>query len=197
MTRQEEWEVQERIYAELFADSVWQITGRHKRNTRDRGEYKGLSKSAVTDLIDRAQKADAKKRQFKCSMSEKAAMLARYDETLANLGLATTQDTPDCLMYVADVREIPPLEGKDSSRGECNCDVCRKKRGVEAKMLRFIDRDPETVAEVAWQLDVPVSVMSPEELDRVPGFTFRSKRVDEEAASPSDDICEENFDGVD
>lgn len=76
-----------------------------KLNTRDRGEYNGLSKSTVLRLIDGAQKAEAKNRHFSCSPSEKAALLAYYDERLANMGESTTRGTPDGLICDGGIAE--------------------------------------------------------------------------------------------
>jgi hypothetical protein len=99
MTRHEEWATQETEAETFAAASLSQITGRHKRNTRDRGKYNGYSKSAVIKLIQVSQNAQERKRHFTCSPSEKAALFAYCEELLANAGLSVSQATPDCLKY--------------------------------------------------------------------------------------------------
>ena len=99
MTRQEEWAIHEATITQWFAEAVSRITGRHKRNTRDRGEYKGYTKSAVLKLIQRSQNAQKKKRHFTCSPSEEKALLAYYDERWANLGQSVSRGTPDWLKF--------------------------------------------------------------------------------------------------
>ncbi len=111
MTRQEEWETQETATAEMFtARPVTQTTGRHKRNTRDRGEYAGYTKSAVLKLIQKDQNAQSKKRQIIWSPSEKAAMVAYYDERLANLGESVSRGTPDWLKFDSVPLKTTPVE---------------------------------------------------------------------------------------
>jgi len=92
MTRQEEWTIQETVTAKMIAAPVSQATGRHKRNTRDRGEYAGYTKSAVLRLIK-------KKRGYTYSDAEKNAMIAYFDERLANAGNSLSAGTPDWLKY--------------------------------------------------------------------------------------------------
>jgi hypothetical protein len=111
MTRNEEWEIQETATAEMFATHpVSQITGRHKRNTRDRGEYNGFTKSAVLKLIQRSQNAQKKKRPFACSESEQAALQAYYDERLANLGESVSRGTPDWLRFDSVPLKTTPVD---------------------------------------------------------------------------------------
>jgi hypothetical protein len=111
MTRNEEWEIQETATAEMFATHpVSQITGRHKRNTRDRGKYGGYTKSAVLNLVERAQRAEEKKRHFKCSPAERAAMLAYFDERLANLGESVSRGTPDWLRFDSVPLKTTPVD---------------------------------------------------------------------------------------
>ena len=111
MTRQEEWEIQETATAEMFtARLVTQTTGRHKRNTRDRGEYNGYTKSAVLKLIQKSQNAQEKKRHFTCSPSEKDALLAYYDERLANLGESASRGTPDWLKFDSVPLKTTPVD---------------------------------------------------------------------------------------
>jgi hypothetical protein len=80
-------------------------------------------------------------------------------------------------------RSLPNGTDKDSHPGKCNCEVCRRNRKEETRLLRVIHRDPETTAATgAWKLDVPVSLMSAEELDRLTSavlltFAFRNKRT--------------------
>ncbi len=93
MTRQEEWEIQEAITTErLVPKPVSQPTGRHKLNTRNRGEYNGYTKIAVLKLIQ-------KKKGYVYTKSEKEAMLAYFDERLANMGESVSRGTPDWLIY--------------------------------------------------------------------------------------------------
>lgn len=102
MTRQEEWGIQDTVTADMFEPApatVSQATGWHKRNTRDRGEYNGYTKSAVLKLIQRSQNAQKKKRHFVCSPSERDAMSAYYDERLASAGVSMSAGTPDWLTY--------------------------------------------------------------------------------------------------
>ena len=100
MTRQEEWAIQEVATAEMLkAAPVIQVTGRRKRNTRDRGEYNGLTKKAVLELIQKSQNAQKKNRHFTCSAQEQAALEAYYQERLANLGSSVSAGTPDWLKF--------------------------------------------------------------------------------------------------
>ena len=92
MTRQEEWETQKVITEVPRPNPVSQVTGRHKRNTRDRGAYSGYTKSAVLKLIE-------KKKGYVHSKTEKEAMLAYFDERLANMGASVSAGTPDWLKY--------------------------------------------------------------------------------------------------
>jgi len=87
MTRQQKTD-----NAKTLAAALSRITGRHKRNTRDRGEYNGYEKSAVLKLIQ-------KKKGYTYSESEKAAMVAYFDERLANMGESVSRGTPDWLIY--------------------------------------------------------------------------------------------------
>jgi hypothetical protein len=81
-----------------------------------------------------------------------------------------------------DSRSLPDGTDRDSHPGKCNCEVCRRNRKEETRLLRVIHGDPETTAATgAWKLDVPVSLMSAEELDRLTSavvltFAFRNKR---------------------
>ena len=93
MTRQAEWEAQEKATSEMFCKRpATQTTGRNKRNTRDRGEYNGYTKSAVVKLTE-------KKKGYTHSKSEVDAMIAYYEERLANMGQSVSQGTPDWLKY--------------------------------------------------------------------------------------------------
>lgn len=65
-------------------------------------------------------------------------------------------------------RSLADDTAKDSHPGKCNCDACRRKRKEETRLLLAASGDPETKAAVdAWKLDVPVRLMSAEELDRL------------------------------
>lgn len=113
MTRQEEWEIQETVTADTLAPApkpVSQATGWHKRNTRDRGEYNGYTKSAVLKLIQRSQNAKKKKRHFVCSPSEGDAMSAYYDERLASSGVSMSTGTPDWLTYDDSAVSATPVD---------------------------------------------------------------------------------------
>lgn len=104
MTRQEEWEIQQAITTEtLVPKPVSQPTGRHKHNTRDRGEYNGYTKSAVLKLIQ-------KKRGYTYSKSEKDAMAAYFDERLANMGESVSRGTPDWLKYDGIAVKTTPVD---------------------------------------------------------------------------------------
>jgi len=111
MTRQEEWETQKTDNAEtLAAAPLSRITGRHKLNTRNRGEYEGYTKSAVLKLIQKSQNAQKKKRHFTCSPSEKDALLAYYDERLASLGASASRGTPDWLKFDSVPLKTTPVD---------------------------------------------------------------------------------------
>jgi len=81
-----------------------------------------------------------------------------------------------------DLDVLPNGIRKDSHPGRCNCKVCRGNRKEETRRLRVISGDPEATAALGtWTLNVPVSLISAEELDRLSSasvltFAFREKK---------------------
>ncbi len=89
-----------------------------------------------------------------------------------NLGMDRALRSGETTYYpqleLENSRSLPDGTDKDSHPGRCNCKVCKRNRKEETRLLRFISGDPETTtATGAWKMDVPLSLMSTEELDRL------------------------------
>lgn len=133
-------------------------------------------------------KRNGPKKEHKCSREFDRFCDECWDRRLKvmNLGMGRAQHSGETTyipqLELESSRSLPDGTDKDSHPGKCNCEVCRRNRREERRLLRVINRDPETTAAIgAWKLDVPVSLMSAEELDRLTSavvltFAFRNKK---------------------
>ncbi|HEV2132642.1 MAG TPA: hypothetical protein VGR47_00120 [Terracidiphilus sp.] len=133
-------------------------------------------------------KRNGPKKGHKCSEEFDRFCDQCWEERLKTMGwdygraLHSSETTYIPQLELENSRSLPDGTDKDSHPGKCNCKVCRRRRREETRLLRVINGDPETTAETgAWKLDVPVILMSSEELDRLTSavvltFALRNKK---------------------
>ena len=129
MTRQDEWEIPETEKSRWAASTVSLPTGRHKRNTRSRGEYNGFTKSAVVKLTE-------KKRGYVYTQAEKDAMTAYFEERCANAGLSMSAGTPDHLVYVDKLPRRAADTEEPNGKIPCGSIECRPEKWIYEGVTR-------------------------------------------------------------